>query len=170
MGMHFDTSGPYKLNTVKQQKKILSRWSRKLYTVIATQACCSHHVLKFVWSETPAPKWHCLLRDQYNNNSLGMNNSQAEKPRRRKQAHCWKYPVWAATAAAGAGCFPALWALHPTSNHPTCSNLFWKQHLCQQQGFLPALPNANFPISSERDDNQTRAGRCLEVILRMTTP
>lgn len=89
MGMHFNTSGPYKLNTVKQQMKIMSRWSRKLYTVIATQACCSHHILKFVWSETPAPKWLHLLRVQYNNNSLGMNNSQAEKPRRRKQAHCW---------------------------------------------------------------------------------
>lgn len=104
VGVHFNTSGPYKLNNVEQQIKII--WLGKAGNCIvnATQMCFSNHILKFALCETPAPKWCCILKASYNNNSLGMSNSHSEKPR-RKQAHCWIFPVWEITAAAGPAAF-----------------------------------------------------------------
>lgn len=102
VGLHFNASGHYKLNNVKQQIKI---WLGEAGNCIvnATQICFSNRIFKFAWFETPAPKWCCILKVWYNN-SLGMSHSHSEKPR-RKQAHCWIFPVWEVTAATGLAAF-----------------------------------------------------------------
>lgn len=96
--MHFNTSGPYKLNNIKQQINIILIDEAGTCIVNATQICFSDHILKFARPETPAPKRCCILKVQFNNKSLGMNTSHWEKPRRKK-AHCWIFPVWEVTPA-----------------------------------------------------------------------
>lgn len=103
VGMHFNISGPYKLNDVKQQIIIIQLGEAGNCRVNAMQICFSNHILKFAWYETPAPKWCCILKAQDNNKSLGMSNSHSEKP--RKQARCWIFPVWEAAAATGLAAF-----------------------------------------------------------------